>query len=1607
MSPAGFYDKLEAAGEGLYKITDRHGTVATFTLIGGVYRLTDKTDRHANHLVLTYTGERLTAVTDSMSRTVNLEYREDGKLLRLRDFYDPANPRTVEFAYTAEGDLLSSTDPLGFTRSYTYATNQPHAWQNHNLLTCADAEQHVYVSVTYDEDSDRVLAEQYGTGAQVYHFAYGHQTLEGDGWVRMTDRRGDGTWSYRRDATGHVVERRVAGEGLTAASTANFNADGERIFLQKPLLNTETWTFDATNADPLRRGDKLEHRRIAPFQVEPDRVEQWTPVVGVPWSLAKTYTNIHGRVTTFYYDFEEAQAGDLNGDGLTGGNAGDLVKITHPMVTLGQPTPQVIEEKFWWDGQGRRLRSIDPTGKATAFEYFASGPEAGYRKKVIEDPGGLALTTEWTVDKVGNATSEKSPRNITTTFEVNRLNLVKKILGALGYETRIEYDGNRRMTQRKVKNLDGDGVQDPQLPWIVTDYTHTLLGDLATEAQSVTATTTRTLVHSYDANQNRIATAYPSGRHDEQVHDARRLLVRSIRGAGSPRPEMREFLYDGNANRTAEVWAAGSRQRAFDVPDRVKSGPFPDLGGWSITYAPDGVADNGDCCKCSSPGRQAPSLADGMMDLSDMSGVGAIPDSDLGSGLGFGNWGGGGDGSGAWFWDAGDESGGGGGGGSSGGSGSDLLGNFGDLLGGGDFGGGLFGLPGFGGGASGAGGGGASGGGGGAFGAGGGGGDGSGDSGGSLPVSGGEYVAGYEDGEGFCGEVLDTLHQVSTDHDEAGRAFRTRSLHQGSDQQPIAGGESTTTMLLDAAGRMNKLTPPTGVPTMFLHDTAGRRWRTTDKQSPGNEETLTLDEAGNATHVERALHNSATGQDEVYKEDRVFDAYNRATSTTLDPGAGGANLTTTVKYDSRSHAVEVTDPKGNKVKRTFDGLGHERTVTYQPATGTSITLTSDYDADGLLHVLTDGMGNQTTYLRDETGRVKRTTYADASFEAVEFDADGRQTQRTDRNGTIVTTSYNAMGLPRRRVIALAAGVVGPSLEEIDYNALNLPTRVTSETGETQFDYTSLDQVDKITYVVADVPGPNKTTTFGFDAAGHRTRITYPGGRVVEQDWDDRNRLWKIREGATVLAQFDYAGQAIARRTYSNGITLNVTRDSVGRPVDWRHTDGTGAVRAGFAYAWDADSLPKYRGRIHDGLADVYDYDGHSQLVGVKEGVPFADLAPNKEYGDYPTFAHERVYAFDNTGSRKTVTEDGVASAYNHVNGIYVADALDRYRTIDAVTRGHDANGNVTDDGTFLFSYNYRNQLAEARRKSDNKLVARYLYDAAGQRVRKVKFVDGVASGWTDVFQEEQRIIAEGDETGAVVATYTNGSGIDDVLAMDRGGQRSWLSNDRLGSIILATSTSGLNLEKYDYEEYGKPMFSSWDAQAQTWVLASESALLTQRLFAGREHESGLSSYDSRARTYHPGSGRFTSVDPLGSRPDRLLNVYTYCNNAPTLITDPTGLDTHLAWGAPRVGENWRSESEINFYFRNGVQRPCYCLETDIGINVRLMNYWEVKTITPDRLPDGRQDSRGDWSGFNVHKEFTRCIDEKGYPQSGEWSPTTTTQLFGRYAERGFGTWYSW
>jgi RHS repeat-associated protein len=123
---------------------------------------------------------------------------------------------------------------------------------------------------------------------------------------------------------------------------------------------------------------------------------------------------------------------------------------------------------------------------------------------------------------------------------------------------------------------------------------------------------------------------------------------------------------------------------------------------------------------------------------------------------------------------------------------------------------------------------------------------------------------------------------------------------------------------------------------------------------------------------------------------------------------------------------------------------------------------------------------------------------------------------------------------------------------------------------------------------------------------------------------------------------------------------------------------------------------------------------------------------------------------------------------------------------------------------------------------------------------------------------------------------------------------TWVSylcqQDHEGSVTHLLDFSGNVIESYQYDAFGKPVIYN----AAGAVIAS-TAYSNRFMFTGREWAQGsLGFYEYRARAYHPGLGRFLSEDRKGFDAGD-YNLFRYCHNDPTDLTDPMGL-----WGVSEV-----------------------------------------------------------------------------------------------------------
>jgi RHS repeat-associated protein len=121
--------------------------------------------------------------------------------------------------------------------------------------------------------------------------------------------------------------------------------------------------------------------------------------------------------------------------------------------------------------------------------------------------------------------------------------------------------------------------------------------------------------------------------------------------------------------------------------------------------------------------------------------------------------------------------------------------------------------------------------------------------------------------------------------------------------------------------------------------------------------------------------------------------------------------------------------------------------------------------------------------------------------------------------------------------------------------------------------------------------------------------------------------------------------------------------------------------------------------------------------------------------------------------------------------------------------------------------------------------------------------------------------------------FIHGPGIDEPLALVRGGQYYTYHADGLGSITAIVDTTRNVVERYSYDTYGKP--------------TQQTGFRNSFTYTGREWDKETGLYYYRARYYDPMDGRFIGKDPISYMGG--INVFAYVQNNPINWIDPFGL----------------------------------------------------------------------------------------------------------------------
>lgn len=787
--------------------------------------------------------------------------------------------------------------------------------------------------------------------------------------------------------------------------------------------------------------------------------------------------------------------------------------------------------------------------------------------------------------------------------------------------------------------------------------------------------------------------------------------------------------------------------------------------------------------------------------------------------------------------------------------------------------------------------------------------------------------------------VLQRTHHF--DRDVFGRVWNERIT------SPTSTTVQSTQYLFTGIDRVEREIYEDGASTSYFYDAMGRRSRwTNDLSGPGTGTQVerVFDANNNLVEVRNTARIEKGGVVSNPLDRMVFirDAWGRKIQTDRYGDKATVQMSTSYGYTSLSDVAFHRNNVGQITRARNDAVGRTLRVTTTPVGGGPDAVLSaifdDSPSDSNLsqiETITDAEGRVSEYrynLRGDRVQERHPGYSLAPRNLVwdyEFDTAGRLTGWVDGNGTVVEVEHDSAGRERRLWSSAPASGVSTLMTEMDLSYDDLNRISESRTWYGAFGNSAgpspqanllvsvgqgYDEFERPLHESfgfldngAHQPLVTKVVTSGWNLPGggedieFRRSLTLDSGLQVSYSPDNVNRVASMGVTGAGLslpdfAEFRYAGFLLSEtslRTGSAADRLTTTRnyDSFGMLEGITSRFGLGQVGdpvlydLGIVRDMEGDILQLHYDKVDGSGGDWIQRDGFGRAKTVKLGVPSASFG-----GTFAAASAARTdgFTYDRNHNRKLVTTQfggGLAQIKNYS----LVAGTNQYEKAAGAQIVSDGNGNIIEDGNFLYSYDFLNRLSEVRKKvvgGGSTLVAYYGYDPDNRRI--VRLVDGALTfaAWdrTELVEEydggfnpTRSFLKATDHTYDQHLAYVLHSG-------PKAGVYSMIQ-DHQNSVTRVVDAQGAVVERYEYDAYGKR--NIFDASG---VPQSSSQVGNPYGYTGRFHddESGLVYF--RNRHYSPKLGRFITTDRIGLWGDALNvgNGYAFTGSRPMTMSDPTG-----------------------------------------------------------------------------------------------------------------------
>lgn len=700
--------------------------------------------------------------------------------------------------------------------------------------------------------------------------------------------------------------------------------------------------------------------------------------------------------------------------------------------------------------------------------------------------------------------------------------------------------------------------------------------------------------------------------------------------------------------------------------------------------------------------------------------------------------------------------------------------------------------------------------------------------------------------------------------------------------------------------------------------------------------------------------------------------------TTPSPGNGQSAETTTTYYNRVLEATNVLQPDGTSIynvylltgdlalrygSRTYpsaygyDYVGRMKTMTnwsnFAGNSGARVT-TWNYDSyrgflTNKLYAGTNGPSytytpagrlasrlwarNITTmYAYDAAGDMTNVSYNDSVTPTVayEFDRQARQS-RIVVNGMTNTLSYNLAGQVLSE--SYSGGALNGLCVSNVYDQFTRRTNLSALSSGSQllsatYGYDNASRLIS----VADGNGNSATNSYAINSSLVDQLVFLNNGSIrmtTTKQYDFLNRLTQIssQPSASYMLplSYNYSYNSVNQRiqdTLADGSYWAYDYDSLGQMTNGVKYFSTGTPVAGQQFEYTFDSIGN-RTQMQSGgdqngqgLRVANYYPNNLNQLTNRDVPPYVDIMGATTVSNIVTVAGQTAYRNQEYFRQQVSVSNSVSAAWTNIvvtgsqnvsGNLYVAQEPETFY--------YDADGNLTNDGRFVYVWDAENRMIQMTVNTNvgPQYQMYFAYDYRGRRIQKLVMTNSVAIYTNRFLYDGWDLVALLNPNNALQQSYLWGmdlsgsiqgaGGVGGLLEVSYSGSSTtncFVAYDGSGNIgRLANGADGTIIGNYEYGPFGEVIRAS-----------GPSAKFNPFRFSTKyqDNESDLIYYGYRY--YSVGMGKWMSADPLyesgsdarrsgsGPRSTVLLgdeafgadffNLYLFVRNAPSLNVDPIG-----------------------------------------------------------------------------------------------------------------------